>query len=126
MDEIDILSMNHEIQDSFALPPSKQISKDQFTALPSDQKAFILKKLQLPIKFTLDRGLVTEVQISTDEANWSLDMKRSILAILQVRLQSPETGLNEKLSYNSLEADNSTAFMALEVMKSSLFLHLMT
>ena len=60
-------------------------------------------------------GKVEQVQICNEESNWSVDLKRSILNMLQVRLQASDFTVTPNLEYNNLERENSTTFDVLEV-----------
>lgn len=45
------------------------------------------QKLESPVKFNYDRGLVTNIQFDENEETWSADIKRGIMNILQVNIQ---------------------------------------
>mgnify|MGYP001793095039 CR=1 FL=1 len=55
------------------------------------------------------------MKITDKEVNWSLDIKRSVLMMMQQHLQSEDSSINPSLLYNDLEQNNSTNFVVLEV-----------
>lgn len=62
----------------------------------------------------LNNGVVENIEITDQEANWSLDIKRSILSLLQLHLKAPSNSVTEKLPYNNLGQENVTTFDVLE------------
>ena len=64
-------------------------------------------------------GKIEEIEICSEESNWSVDLKRSILSMLQVRLQASDFSVTQNLQYNNLEKENSTSFDVLEVSLAS-------
>ena len=65
--------------------------------------------------YSYQSGKVEEIEICSEESNWSVDLKRSILSMLQVRLQASDFTVTQNLEYNNLEKENSTTFDVLEV-----------
>lgn len=59
-------------------------------------------------------NLVTSMKITKKEVNWSLDIKRSVVMMMQLRLQNDDT-LDVSPSYNDLEQNNYTSFQKMEV-----------
>ena len=58
LDEVQVYSMNHEIQDPHKLPVHQQISTDQFAPLPSEQSRLVVERLQKPIKFRYNKFML--------------------------------------------------------------------
>lgn len=57
---------------------------------------------------------MTRLEITDEETNWSLDAKRSILSMLQVRLQAKDYTVTQNLPYNKLAQENVTTFDVIE------------
>ena len=54
------------------------------------------------------------MEITEDETNWSLDIKRSVLSLLQLHLSAPDYTITQNLPYNQLQQQNVTTFDVLE------------
>ena len=74
--------------------------------------------------FSYDGALLTSMKITDKEVNWSLDIKRSMLMMMQQHLQSEDSSINPSLPYNDLEQNNSTTFEILEVKQITVELYL--
>ena len=63
---------------------------------------------------------VQKLHVCSLDTNWSLDIKRAILNILQVKLQADKDDYlrTENLPYNKLDKENVTTFDVLEVFKN--------
>jgi len=55
------------------------------------------------------------MEVSQEETNWSVDIKRSILAMLQLTIKPEITSIVKELKFNNLDITNSTTFDRLEV-----------
>ena len=62
---------------------------------------------------------VQKLHVCSLDTNWSLDIKRAILNILQVKLQADKDDylITENLPYNKLDQENVTTFDTLEVLE---------
>ena len=54
------------------------------------------------------------MKIADEETNWSINIKRVVLSMFQVRLQSNTPSIDELLQYSDLSSQNTTTFDDLE------------
>lgn len=59
------------------------------------------------------------MEVSQEETNWSVDIKRSILAMLQLTIKPEITSIVKELKFNNLDITNSTTFDRLEVSRKT-------
>ena len=71
------------------------------------------------IFFSYEHFRVQKLHVCSLDTNWSLDIKRAILNIFQVKLQADKDDylITENLPYNKLDQENVTTFDTLEVLE---------
>ncbi|XP_067947351.1 vitellogenin-like [Watersipora subatra] len=119
LENVEVMSLNRPIQEVRKLPPTEQLSLKDFIPLDPNDNRLIAGKLQQLIKFKYDsyeNFKVAKLAVCTEETNWSIDIKRGILAMIQVKLQADDGDyvITEKLPYNDLEKEHVTTFDTLE------------
>jgi len=55
------------------------------------------------------------MKVADGETNWSIDIKRVVLSMLQVRLQSKTPRVDRWLKFSDLSSQNATTFDDVEV-----------
>ncbi|CAI2357050.1 unnamed protein product [Caenorhabditis sp. 36 PRJEB53466] len=86
-------------------PQSEQLPKME--SLEQRELADELKELlQLPVRAQIRNGLISDVQFSNEDAEWSKNIKRSILNLFSLRKSAPVNEMNEQEKENQLQKDD--------------------
>uniref|UniRef100_A0A8R1DNW8 Vitellogenin n=1 Tax=Caenorhabditis japonica TaxID=281687 RepID=A0A8R1DNW8_CAEJA len=95
----DAIYLNSQMTQSEQWPKKESFEKSELT---EELKSLI----ELPVRAQIRNGLVSEVQFSEEDAEWSKNLKRSILNLISLRKSAPVDETNEEERMIQREGEN--------------------
>ncbi|XP_033117062.1 vitellogenin-4-like [Anneissia japonica] len=96
------VSLKH-LQQKLEQPLKKQTDSN-FVDLSEKELRKLTAELQKPIQFQYRAGLISEIEASGNEPQWSINMRRGILNLLQVNLEGGDSTDNP-INVNKIKRD---------------------
>lgn len=79
------------------------------TTFRSGEERKNLKLLELPVEFSYNRGIISNVKFFENEQTWSKNIKKAVLSLIQINMQSIEDFIQNN------EIDRKNSFVSWEV-----------